>query len=59
MNQAGEELLKQIFGKGECILVQDQKKLTHFEMAAYSRISGFSYYRNRMQNGLLRNILGN
>jgi hypothetical protein len=59
MNQAGEELLKQIFGKGECILVQDQKKLTHFKMTACSKISDFSYYRNRMQSGLIRNILEN
>jgi predicted nucleotidyltransferase len=59
MNHAAEELLKQIFGKGECILVQDQKKLAQFKIAAYSKIYDFSYYRNRMQNGLIRNILGN
>ncbi|MGD8975089.1 MAG: nucleotidyltransferase domain-containing protein [Desulfobacterales bacterium] len=59
MNRAGEGLLKQIFGKGECILVHDRKKLAHFKMVAYSKIANFSYYRNRMQNGLIRNIMEN
>jgi len=59
MNRAGEELLKQIFGKGECILVNDRKKLAYFKMVVYSKIANFSYYRNRMQNGLIRNIMEN
>jgi len=58
MNRAGEELLKQIFGRGECVLVNDQNKLAHFRMTAYSKIADFSYYRNRMQKGLIRNIMG-
>ena len=57
MNRAGEELLKQIFKKGECIFVNDQKKLAHFKMVAYSKIANFSYYRERMQNGLIRHII--
>jgi hypothetical protein len=56
MNQAGEELLKQILSKGEYILVHDRKKLAQFKMVAYSRIANFSYYRNRIQDGLIRNI---
>ena len=57
MNRAGEELLIQIFGKGECILVRDRKKLAQFKMVAFSKIADFSYYRNRIQNGLVRNIM--
>ena len=59
MNRAGEELLKQIFSKEECILVHDRKKLVQFKMVAYSKIANFSYYRNRMQDGLIRNIMEN
>jgi len=59
MNRAGEELLKQIFGKGECVLVNDKNKLTRFRMTAYSKIANFNYYRNRMQKGLIRNIMEN
>jgi hypothetical protein len=58
LNLAGEELLRQVFLKGKCILVRDSKKLAHYKMTAFSRIVDFAYYKNRMQTGLVRNIMG-
>jgi hypothetical protein len=59
MNSAGEALLKQIFAKGECLLVIDPSKLAEFKMIAYARIAGFSYYLEKMQAGLVRGVLEN
>jgi uncharacterized protein len=57
MNSAGEVLLKQIFCKGRCLLVNDARKLAEFKMHAYSRIAGFNYYLKKMQSGLVRRVL--
>ena len=46
------------FLKGKCILVRDPKKLAHYKMTAFSRIVDFAYYKNQMQTGLVRNIMG-
>jgi predicted nucleotidyltransferase len=58
LNSAGEELMRQIFLKGKCILVKDPKKLSLFKMTMFSRIVDFGYYRVQMQSGLIRNIMG-
>ena len=57
MNIASEALLKQIFGKGRCLLVNDSRKLAEFKMIAYARIAGFNYYLKKMQAGLIRRVL--
>jgi predicted nucleotidyltransferase len=57
MNFASEALLKQIFAKGKCLLVNDSRKLAEFNMIAYARIAGFSYYLEKMQAGLIRRVL--
>ena len=57
LNSAGEELMRQIFAKGNCILVKDQKKLSLFKMTMFARIADFGYYRNQMQSGLIRGIM--
>ena len=57
LNSAGEELMRQIFAKGTCILVKDQKKLSLFKMTMYARIADFGYYRDKMQAGLIKNIM--
>ena len=57
LNDAGEELMRQIFTHGKCILVKDQKKLSLFKMTAFARIADFGYYRTRMQSGLIRSIM--
>ena len=56
LNSAGEELMRQIFLKGKCILVRDPKKLSIFKMTMHARIADFGYYRDQMQSGLIRNI---
>jgi predicted nucleotidyltransferase len=57
LNFAGEELMRQIFAKGDCILVKNQKKLSLFKMTMYARIADFGYYRDKMQSGLIRSII--
>lgn len=57
LNFAGEELMRQIFLKGKCILVRYPEKLSLFKMTMYARIADFGYYRDQMQSGLIRNIM--
>ena len=57
LNSAGEELMRQIFSKGDCILIKNQKKLSLFKMTMFARIADFGYYRNQMQSGLIRSIM--
>ena len=57
MDFAGEELLKQIFKKGKCLVVNDSKKLAYFKMMAYSKIVNFHYYRSQMQSGIVRKVM--
>jgi hypothetical protein len=57
LNSAGEELMRQIFAKGNCILIKNQKKLSLFKMTMFARIADFGYYRNQMQSGLIRSIM--
>ena len=57
MNFASEELLKQIFKKGHCLIVNDSKKLACFTMTAYSKIVNFHYYRGQFQAGIVRKVM--
>ncbi len=57
LNLAGEELLKQIFSKGKCILINDSRKLALYRMVMFSRIAEFAYYRSQMQSGLIRKVM--
>ena len=57
LNLAGEEILRQIFLKGKCILVNNKKKLVRYKMTTFARIADFSYYKKRMQSGLIRNVM--
>ena len=57
LNFAGEELLKQIFRKGSCILVKDERQLAHFKTIALSKIAEFGVYRKQMQAGLVRRVM--
>jgi hypothetical protein len=57
MNSASETLLKQIFGKGRCLLVNDSRKLAEFKMIAYARIADFNCYLKKMQMRLIRRVL--
>lgn len=57
LNSASEELLRQVFSHGICILVNNPEILSRFKMVMYSRIADFSYYRNKMQSGLIKKVM--
>jgi predicted nucleotidyltransferase len=57
MNSASDELLKQIFSKGGCILVNDAGKLARHRMVMFARIADFAYYRRQMQTGFIRRFM--
>jgi predicted nucleotidyltransferase len=57
MDFAGEALLKQIFKKGKCLVVNDSKKLAYFKMIAFKKIVNFNYYRSQMQKGIIRKVM--
>ena len=58
LNSAGEELIRQIFLKGKCILVSDPKKTSQYKMVMSAKIAEFAYYRTQMQAGLIRKVMG-
>jgi predicted nucleotidyltransferase len=57
MNFSSEALLRQIFKKGRCLVVNHPKKLASFKMTAYSRIVDFQYYRSQFQAGIVRKVM--
>lgn len=57
MNSAGEELLRQIFSKGKCLLVNDEKALSEFRTVSFAKIAEFEHYRAQFQRGLIRKIM--
>ena len=57
LNNAGELLLRQIFKKGKCIVVNDQRQLASFRMSAFAKIFDFSYYHASMQSGLIKSVM--
>ena len=57
LNSASEELLRQIFSKGKCILINDVKKLAVHKMVMFVKIAEFAYYRSKMQSGLIRKVM--
>ena len=57
LNSASEELMKQIFSKGKCIIINDSKKLSRFKMTMYSKICDFAYYQDQMKAGFIRKVM--
>ena len=58
MNRAGEELLAQIFKNGSCILNRNESVNSTFKMIKYAMIAEYSYYRDLMKKGFLRQLGG-
>jgi len=56
LNYAGEELHRQIFSKGKCILINNSKKLTEYKMIMYAKIAEFGYYKSIIQEGFTKKI---
>jgi len=57
LNSASEELLKQIFSKGQCIMVNDSRELARYTMVMFVKIAEFAFYRRQMQSGLIRKVM--
>ena len=57
LNSANEELVRQIFLKGRCLLVNDSRELSKYKMIMISRIADFAYYRNQMQSGFVSKVM--
>jgi predicted nucleotidyltransferase len=57
LNSASEALIRQIFLKGKCILVNDSQKLSKFKMIMIARIADFGHYRNMMQSGFISKVM--
>jgi len=56
MNIAGEELLRQIFSKGKCLLVNDKRSYSSFQISAYCRIADFDRYRRMTQREFINRL---
>jgi len=57
LNSASEELLRQIFVKGKCILVNNSRELARYKTVMFAKIADFAYYRKQMQSGLIRKVM--
>ena len=57
LNSASEELMRQIFLKGKCLLVNDSMELARFKMFMISKIAEFGDYRNQMQTGFIKKVM--
>ena len=57
LNSAGEALIRQIFLKGKCILVNDLRELAKFKMMMISRIADFGYYRTMIRSGFVNKVM--
>lgn len=58
LNFASEQLMKQVFEKGKCVVVNDEKKLARFKMVEFAKIADFAYCLRQMQSGLIKKIMG-
>ena len=56
LNQTSEALLKQVFSKGKCLIVNDKFKHAEFKMVAFSKIVEFNFYREQMEKGFLSKL---
>ena len=57
LNSAGEGLMKQVFSRGKCILVNNPEKHSQFRTFMFSKIADFAYLKDRMQAGLAKKIM--
>ena len=57
LNSASEALIRQIFLKGKCILVNDSQELAKFKMIMIARIAEFGQYRNMIQSGFISKVM--
>jgi predicted nucleotidyltransferase len=58
MNDAGEEIIAQVFKYGQCIFNRKPELLSRFRMVSYAMIAEFGYLRNKMKQGFVRGVFG-
>ena len=57
LNTVSENLLFQVFKKGQCLSVNNRKALSLFRMKEYTKIADFSYHKKLMQQGFIKNMM--
>ena len=57
LNLASENLLLQVFEKGQCLVVNNQSALSLFKMKEFTKIADFSYHKKMMQQGFINNMM--
>lgn len=57
LNFASNQLIRQIFEKGKCILVNDKKSLALFKMFQFAELAEFAYYKELTQSGFIRKVM--
>jgi predicted nucleotidyltransferase len=57
LNFASHQLIRQIFVKGKCILVNDKKRLALFNMFQFAKLAEFNYYKELTQSGFIKKVM--
>jgi predicted nucleotidyltransferase len=58
LNNAGEEVVAQVFKYGQCIFNREPEILSRFRMVSYAMIAEFAYHRNLMKKGFMHGLFG-
>ena len=58
LNNAGEEVVAQVFKYGQCIFNREPEILSRFKMVSYAMIAEFAYHRNLMKKGFIHGLFG-
>jgi predicted nucleotidyltransferase len=57
LNFSNENLAKQIFMKGKCVIVNKPKALSQFKMVKFAQIADFNYYYNKFKRRLIQAVM--
>ena len=57
LNFASKQLIRQVFEKGKCILVNDRKRLARFKTFQFAELAEFAYYKELTQSGFIRKVM--
>ena len=57
LNSASEALVRQIFLKGKCVIINDSYELSKFKMIMIARIAEFGRYRNMIQSTFINKVM--
>jgi len=57
LNTVEDQLLKQIFNKGVCLLNKNPGEHARYKMFMYAKIADFNFYSQKMQSGFIQKII--